>query len=248
MRYKLVALDMDGTVLNEHKQISEQNADAIRQAVDNGVVVMFSTGRGIQNITAYVEQLELQAPIVAVNGGEVWKAPGMLHSRKALQPDVVKSLYEKAVQEDAWYWAYTPDGLMTKDTWRELPWEEQQWLKFGFYSKEEQKLRGIQSWIEAMGELEVTNSHPTNLELNPKGVSKASGLSEVCALLGIQMSEVVAVGDSMNDYAMIRAAGLGVAMGNAQEELKRIASRVTSSNVEHGVAEVLHYVLACNKE
>lgn len=57
MRYKLVALDMDGTVLNEHKQISEQNADAIRQAVDNGVVVMFSTGRGIQNITAYVGDL-----------------------------------------------------------------------------------------------------------------------------------------------------------------------------------------------
>lgn len=161
-----------------------------------------------------------------------------MHSRKALRPDVVKSLYEKAIQEDTWYWAYTPDGLMTKDTWRSRCGKSKEWLKFGFYSKEEQKLRGIQSWIEAMGELEVTNSHPTNLELNPKGVSKASGLSEVCALLGIQMSEVVAVGDSMNDYAMIQAAGLGVAMGNAQEELKRIANRVTASNVEHGVAEV----------
>lgn len=85
----------------------------------------------------------------------------------------------------------------------------------------------------------MTNSHPCNIELNPKGVSKASGLKEVCRRLGIDMSEVVAVGDSLNDLAMIREAGLGVAMGNAQEEVKKAADWTTVTNEEDGVAEVI---------
>jgi hydroxymethylpyrimidine pyrophosphatase-like HAD family hydrolase len=85
----------------------------------------------------------------------------------------------------------------------------------------------------------VTNSHPCNLEINPIGISKASGIEEVCRLIGISMSEVVAMGDSLNDMAMIKAAGLGVAMGNAQEELKAAADLVTVTNNEHAVAKII---------
>src|SRR5690606_2824056 len=92
--------------------------------------------------------------------------------------------------------------------------------------------------------LEVTNSHPHNLECNPKDVNKAAGIQEVCQLLGIQMSEVVAIGDSMNDEAMIRSAGLGVAMGNAQASIKNIADITTATYLENGVARVIRdYVL-----
>ncbi|MDF2963402.1 MAG: Cof-like hydrolase, partial [Paenibacillus sp.] len=98
--------------------------------------------------------------------------------------------------------------------------------------------------LEAWGVLEITNSHPLNLELNPKGINKASGIRQVCSLLGIGMSQVIAMGDSLNDESMIREAGLGVAMGNAQDEVKEFADVITATNEEHGVAKIIEqYVL-----
>lgn len=74
---------------------------------------------------------------------------------------------------------------------------------------------------------------------NPAGVTKASGLAEVCRVLGIGMEQAVAVGDSLNDLAMIKEAGLGVAMGNAQEAVKQAADEVVAGNEEDGVAEAI---------
>jgi len=97
----------------------------------------------------------------------------------------------------------------------------------------------LRSMAEEMDCFEITNSHPANLEFNPKGVNKAAGLRQVCQLYGLSMDEVVAMGDSLNDIAMIREAGLGVAMGNAQEEVKRAADMIALSNTEDGVAHLI---------
>lgn len=84
----------------------------------------------------------------------------------------------------------------------------------------------------------------TNLEINPAGISKASGIAEVCDLLGITLEQVVAVGDSLNDMAVIQAVGLGVAMGNAQDTVKEAADVVVASNNDDGIVEVIRdYVL-----
>lgn len=116
---------------------------------------------------------------------------------------------------------------------------DSEWLKFGFYTENEVNRKAIYQAIASWDAIEMTNSHPFNIECNPKGINKASGLREVCKLYGINMSEVVAIGDSLNDVAMIREAGLGVAMGNAQEEVKKIADIVTATNDEDGVARVI---------
>ncbi|MBO9605664.1 MAG: HAD hydrolase family protein [Paenibacillaceae bacterium] len=145
---------------------------------------------------------------------------------------------ELAVTSDTRYWGYTPEGDFNKDNWPDDP-ASAQWLKFGFSSLDGEKPRIIRATLESWGGLEITNSSPYNLELNPIGISKASGVSEVCRLLGIGMHEVIAVGGSLNDIAMIRAAGLGIAMGNAQDEVKRVADAVTATNDEDGVAEVI---------
>ena len=100
-------------------------------------------------------------------------------------------------------------------------------------------MQRIREIVESWGTLEITNSHPSNIELNPLGISKASGVEAVCQLLGIRMSEVIAMGDSENDITMIREAGLGVAMGNAQDEVKRIADITTVTNNEHAVAKII---------
>lgn len=234
---------MDGTLLNEEKQVSPANREAIYAALEAGVTVIFSTGRGVQSALPYAEELKLETPIVSVNGSEVWKAPHDLLKRTLLDLDLVRRMYDLAIEHDTWYWAYSVEGMYNRDNWAE-DITKPQWLKFGFYTENKESLEIIRGELARWGELEITNSHPDNLELNPKGISKASGIEEVCKLLGIEMSQVIAMGDSENDIAMIRAAGLGVAMGNAQDGVKRIADLVTATNDEDGVAKIIReYVL-----
>jgi HAD superfamily hydrolase (TIGR01484 family) len=243
-KYKLIALDMDGTLLNEEKLISMPNRKAILSAMEAGVTVIFSTGRGVQSAMPYVEELGLKTPIVAVNGSEVWKAPGELLKRHLLSAELVRKLHEVAVKYDTWWWAYAVSGMFNTERWTD-DIDGIEWLKFGYYTEDAAVLSEIRSTVEAWDVFEITNSHPSNIELNPKGVSKASGIEEVCQILGIHMSEVIAMGDSENDIAMIRAAGLGVAMGNAQEGVKLIADITTVTNEEHAVARIINdYILA----
>ena len=98
----------------------------------------------------------------------------------------------------------------------------------------------VQKELQERGEFELSNSTPTNIEVNPAGINKARGLTLVCERLGIEMKNVMAVGDSLNDLAMIAEAGLGIAMGNAQEVVKKAAAWVTSTNNEDGVALAIH--------
>lgn len=244
---KLVALDMDGTLLNDRQEVSKENAKWIRKALDAGIVVSFATGRGYESALPYAEQLGLEGPMITVNGGEVWARPGVLHKRSLLPLPVLKRLHELALKNpECWYWAYTTMNVYNKENWSEIASavEEQHWLKFGYYTEDKPALQAILKETSAWGGLEITNSSPSNLEMNPEGVTKASALREVCALLGIGMSEVAAMGDSLNDIAMIRQAGLGVAMGNAQDEVKAAADAVNVTNEEDAVARLMQdYVL-----
>ncbi|MEW9700677.1 Cof-type HAD-IIB family hydrolase [Paenibacillus sp. SI8] len=240
--YKLIALDMDGTLLNEDKQISTENREAIHAAIEAGKTVIMSTGRGVQSAMPYVKELGLSTPIVAVNGSEVWESPEKLLSRKLLATETVRSLHSLAQKYDVWWWAYAVEGIFNRES-ESMEMEDLHWLKFGYYTENLEKLKQIRETVEGWGTLEITNSHPCNLELNPLGISKASGVDAVCQLLGIEISEVIAMGDSENDITMIRAAGLGVAMGNAQDEVKRIADLTTVTNEEHAVAKIIHQYL-----
>jgi len=239
--YRLIALDMDGTLLNEEKQVSEENRKWIAEAEKAGITVIFSTGRGRQSAMPYMELLGLTGPMVAVNGSEVWKEPGKLHKREPMPVEWIRELRQLALHYDVWYWSYAVEGIFNRENWpvTDGAVESMTWLKFGYYTENAAKLPAIRETLEGCGKLEITNSHPCNLELNPKGITKASGLREVCSILGLDMSQVIAMGDSVNDLSMIREAGLGVAMGNAQELIKAEADIVTASNEEDGVARVI---------
>ncbi|UHA74629.1 Cof-type HAD-IIB family hydrolase [Paenibacillus sp. 481] len=237
-KYKLLALDMDGTVLDDDHNISSETVAAIQDARAAGVTVMFSTGRALQNAMSYIEQLQLDAPVVTVNGSEVWRNPHELHVRHLLERDAMKKMVQLSETYDSWFWAYSTERLYNRENWN-ADIDSEQWLKFGYFTEDEQKLQHILTELRAMGGLELTNSSLQNIEINPRGISKASGIRSVCELLGLDMSQVVAVGDSLNDLAVIQQAGLGVAMGNAQDEVKEAADVVVSTNNEHGVAQVI---------
>ncbi|KQX45285.1 Cof-type HAD-IIB family hydrolase [Paenibacillus sp. Root444D2] len=236
--YKLIALDMDGTLLDDDKKISVENREAIQEATKAGKIVIMSTGRGAVSAMPYIQELGLNSPLVVVNGSEVWESPSKLLKRTLLPVDTVRNLHSLAQTHDCWWWAYSVQGVFNRES-ETMDIDSQEWLKFGYFTENMEKLQQIRDIVEGWGTLEITNSHPSNIELNPLGISKASGVETVCQLLGISMSEVIAMGDSENDIAMIREVGLGVAMGNAQDEVKRIADITTVTNNEHAIAKVI---------
>lgn len=244
---KLVALDMDGTLLNEQSEISSENAHWIRKAIDAGILVCFATGRGFQSALPYAEQLKLDTPMITVNGGEIWRRPHVLHKRSLMPAGDIKRLHEVALRnEECWFWAYTVEDIYNKEKWIKPAggYDDHHWLKFGYYTEDDAMRERILEEVSGWGGMEITNSSPWNLELNPEGVSKATALRELCKVLGLDMSQVAAMGDSMNDIAMIREAGIGVAMGNAQDAVKAAADAVAVTNNEHAVAQLIRdYVL-----
>lgn len=245
MKYKLLALDMDGTLLNDNHEISPKTVEWIHKAVAAGVHVCFSTGRSFNEAISYGEQLGLSTPMITVNGSEVWRAPYDLYHREMMDKELVRKMIALAKKTSSWFWAYSVEGSYNERNWNDELIETQQWLKFGYTSEDSAIRHQLITELQDMGGLEITNSSPWNLEVNPKGINKASGIGVVCKdLLGIEMSEVVAVGDSLNDLAAIQAAGLGVAMGNAQETVKELADVVTASNNEDGIALIIRdYIL-----
>ena len=242
-KYKLIALDMDGTLLDPHSRITARAKEWIGKAGDAGVTVCMATGRGLALIVPFMRELDLYTPIVAANGSEIWRNPDELDSRSVLEPSDVEFMYELSVKYESWFWANGVNSEYNRNHWiGDVRSDE--WLKFGYYTDNDKARLSIIDELTARGGLELSNSDPNNIEVNPSGVHKAFGVRRVCELVGCTMDEVVAMGDSLNDLELIRQAGLGIAMGNAQQAVKEAADAVTATNAQDGVAEAIRrYVL-----
>jgi hydroxymethylpyrimidine pyrophosphatase-like HAD family hydrolase len=242
VNWRLIALDMDGTSLINHRYVSDENRKWLYKAREAGIEFTFATGRHIKGIlTDLVRELEIRVPIVTMNGSEVWTPQGELLMRHALSADDVAWLHSLAKRYGAGFWAGAVDRPYNMD---EFPvrFREHTWLKFGFFAHDGDVIAAL--WKELdNGRFELSNSDPLNIEVNPLGVTKAAGLQVVADYIGIDPSQVVAIGDSLNDLPMIRWAGLGIAMGNAQPEVKAEADWVTTSCDEHGVAYAVDQLL-----
>ncbi|GHH96815.1 Cof-type HAD-IIB family hydrolase [Neobacillus kokaensis] len=234
---KLIALDMDGTLLRNNHEISEANRKAIKEAQEKGVKVVLSTGRSYQTCHPHADALGLDSYLVTVNGSEVWDENRQLIRRTVMKPEYIERMWGLAKQYKTSFWA-----INTERNWRdEMPEDlnSVEWMKFGFHINDEAALKTIYEQLVEGDEFELSNSAPNNIEVNCKGINKARGLELVCSMLGIEMNNVMAVGDSLNDLIMIKEAGIGVAMGNAQDTLKQAADWITSSNEEDGVAKAI---------
>ncbi|EHB66046.1 MULTISPECIES: Cof-type HAD-IIB family hydrolase [Paenibacillus] len=237
-KYKLIALDLDGTLLTDEKQITQETKRWLQYAIDHGVKVMFSTGRGLQTAQGLWDELGLDSPMVLLNGAEIWEGPGRLKKRVFLPRDTVRNIHAIASERGEWYWGYSVESLTGDKEWTPEMFERD-WMKFGIGSHEQQKLAEIKEELLRWGTLEVTRSAPTNMEISVKGTTKESGVQEVCQMLGLSMSDVIAMGDSDNDAKLLKAAGLGVAMANGEDYIKSIADVMTATNNEDGVAQAI---------
>ncbi|MEK4220193.1 MULTISPECIES: Cof-type HAD-IIB family hydrolase [unclassified Bacillus (in: firmicutes)] len=239
---KLIAIDMDGTLLNDEQLISDENRNAIREAEDKGVYVVISTGRTLMTCRELAESLKLSSFLITANGSEIWDSNFNLVERNLLHTDHIKMMWDLRNKHNTNFWASTVNKV-----WRgEFPENitDHEWLKFGFDIEDDDIRNEVLAELRKNKELEITNSSPTNIEVNALGINKAAALAKVSEKLGFTMENVMAMGDSLNDIAMIKEAGLGVAMGNAQDVVKETADWITDTNIEDGVAKAIrHWVL-----
>lgn len=235
---KLIALDMDGTLLNDDHEVSKNNREAIQKAQQKGVDVVICTGRSLMACETYAQELQLTSYIVTGNGSEIWHTSGQLIERNLLKSELIDMMWKLRNEHNTNHWAASISKVWKNDMPEDILNDE--WLKFGFETKNNEIREMIFNLLSENPELEVSNSSLTNIEINAAGVNKAVALTKLCTFLNIEMDNVLAVGDSLNDMAMIKEAGCGVAMGNAQPTVKEFSDWVTSTNNEDGVADAIH--------
>lgn len=266
---KLVAIDLDGTLLNNKKEISARNKAAIAKAKAQGVKVVVCTGRPLSAIHPFLAELNLEEPgdySVTFNGGLVQRNDtGEIIEKNHLGFDELQCLIELAqsldlpldiLSEEKVY--HLPTSAVNESLYATMnPLLTHFWVGLDeldperVYNKAvigfdqvflDQQIKKIP--VEIREQFEVIKSREMLLEFMPKGVTKAYGLSLLTRDLGLEPANVMGIGDEENDLSMLHYAGLGVAMANATEEVKQAADAVTSSNEADGVAQAIEkYVL-----
>jgi len=246
-KYRLLALDLDDTLLTKDKRVSEENRKWIKHAEDAGVIVMFATGRGRQTVKHLLEELKLTGPMVLVNGAEVWANGERLLGRYFIGKEEIRQLHDLATRHNAKFWGYSADSLTQMRDWTEEMFDKE-WLKFGIRQDDLPIIEQLREQAKKLPNVEITRSATVNMEVSLKGISKESGVRKVCEHFNIEMDEVMAMGDNLNDYQLIKSAGLGVAMGNADPKLKEVADVITDHHEKDGVAKAIQRYLFTSDE
>lgn len=266
---KLIAFDLDGTFLYTDKSVPEENLRALEAAAANGTYIVPASGRIYSGIPEAIRALPFVRYCVTINGAYVYDAlrdenlrtaeiPASLALRVYAYADTQPVIYDcykdnwgfmtRSMYERAEEYVTNPGILRLVKTLRtpveSLPdmLREQgtPLQKIQLYVKDmEDKPRIIAELREKFPEVCVTSSLPFNIEINSAAASKGQALAALCEHLGIAPEETLAFGDGTNDCDMLRYAGTGVAMANADEEVKRAADYIAESNDDCGVAKTI---------
>lgn len=259
MNYKLVVCDMDGTLLTSNHKISDYTADIIKEVEDKGIKFMIATGRPYLDARHYRDSLKLRSYLITSNGARahdddnnpivVENIPKEL-VKKLLSYDVGKDIHRNIYIGNDWIIEYEIDGLV--EFHRESgysfnidnldKYKNSEAAKVFFLGKDHE-IENLEKNMEKEFEndLSITISSPFCLEFMKKGVNKAETLKKVLKLLNIKPEEVIAFGDSMNDYEMLSLVGKPFIMGNANQRLIDALPNVevVRNNNEDGIGEKL---------
>lgn len=263
MAIKLVAIDLDDTLLDPQLQISQHCLEAVRQVQKKGVLVTLATGRMYSSALPYARLLQVDVPLITYQGALVKNSLSheILYNKPVpfVEAVEVMNFFHRA---GVHYHCYFDDQLCMERLTRDGQEYSQlagvkpvlidnlietartrETLKILSVVHDKQKISQLQDQLREKypeDHLNITRSKPYYLEVMHPQATKGDALQVVAAHYGITRDQVMAFGDSYNDLAMIEWAGLGVAMGNARDEVKQVASYVTHSNEEEGVAEALY--------
>ena len=250
MKYKLLVLDVDGTLLNDKKEITPRTHAALLKAQQMGVHVVLASGRPTNGVQPLAEALELNhygGFILSYNGGQIINAQtGELMFEKRIDPAMIPYLNRKAKENGFAIFTYHKDYILTDSPENKHVQEEAELNKMRIIgvenfpeavdfapckciltSDDENNLVGLENhWKKRLdGVLEAFRSEDYFLEVAPHFINKGNTLAVLMEMLNITTEEVVAIGDGVADVSMLQLAGTGVAMGNARDSVKAPISR-----------------------
>jgi Cof subfamily protein (haloacid dehalogenase superfamily) len=263
--YKLVAIDLDDTLLNDDREISEATKISLADAAAQGIIITLATGRMYASAAKIAKQLSLNVPLITYQGALVKNSiDGHILYERLVPPDITEWIYSYCVKNGLHLQAYVDDQLYVV--------EENQFIRnyselsnipyhvapdfSSIIARPQTKLLIIDmpEKLDRIGddfrntlgtEAHITKSKPNFLEImHPEG-TKGNALRYLAKHYNCPMEATIAIGDSWNDHDMVEIAGLGVAMANAVEPLKLIADFITTSNNQDGVKLVIdQYILS----
>ncbi len=269
--YKMICIDIDGTLIKPDHTLSSETVKAIRRARDKGVMVVLSTGRMYRSARLYADELELDFPIISANGSYVKdKATNEVIYEQNLSKDdlnFITGVLDKYgvkinfYNNDTMYISEHRDYVTRYEALsKTLPPEKRIEIKyitkdypmnefieeFGGYIQKgivfphQGIISSIRNEVAENKLLKVVSSDVDNIEFTSHLADKGLGVLALAKAKNIKPSEIICVGDSENDLSMLKIAGLPVAMGNAIPLLKEVASYVTDTNVNDGVAKMIN--------
>ena len=275
MRYRLLALDVDGTLLDPTGQLRSTVRHAVLAVQQRGVRVVLCTGRRFRTARPIAQALQIPGPLIVHNGALVKDcASGTTLLQRSMSPDVHQEAVEllRTLSTPMLYVDAFDDNvdIVTEPVHRAHPFQREYLqdalphcrivetlatppahgvllMSIMADSESVQALRPVLA--QRLGQrgyvhmLTNTNYQGSILEVLQAGVSKWQALEQLASQEGIQTAEIMAVGDDRNDMAMLRYAGLGVAMGNAAADVQAVADVVTGSNADDGLAQALEHFL-----
>ncbi|MBL7132567.1 MAG: HAD family phosphatase [Phycisphaerae bacterium] len=265
MRVRLVAIDIDGTLLNSAKQITDATAAILRAARQQaGVHIVLATARPPRSVMSIYNQLELDTPLINYNGALVYDPPAgrvLMHSPIACKTsrqiiDLARSVYPEVVVSaeilDRWYTDRFDPAYVTETGKRFRPnvvapvsqWLTQAVTKLLLLGEPE-KLKKLAGAIATkfLHQVTIVQTEWELLQITHATVSKAQALRVVAAQLSVSSEEVMAIGDNANDVGMLKWAGIGVAMGNAPASVIAAADYVTDHHDADGAAKAIHEII-----
>lgn len=264
--YRMIALDIDGTLLNSKKEVTPACAEAVREAAAAWKTVVFCTGRAVSELEEFFPLLpDIRWAVFASGAGlydiEKRKTFAMrgiprpdadavlaLAKTKDLMPqlvigdrDVIQSSHMERLEHfhmGIYRPLYERAMTLVPDVYAYAAACREDFLKINLYHADPQERVRTRRQLEHLS-MEKVYSEVSSLECSAMGVSKGSGLLRLCDVLRVPASACIAVGDADNDIPMIQAAGLGVAMGNAAENVRAAAGRVVADCDHDGCAEAI---------
>lgn len=271
---RLIAFDLDGTLLTTEKELTPENRAALERAAEAGIVLVPATGRFYGAIPENVRSLPFLRYFITINGASVWDAREGRALLRAEIPwrravalmeylDSLPVIYDCYMDDWGWItrshydraadFAPNPHALdMLQRMRTPVPELKAHLAQVGhdvqkvmmFFRDPALRLWALEDLKTRFPDLAVTSSIPRNVELNSLEARKGVALERLAARLGIPIAETMAFGDDLNDVSMLRAAGLGVAMANAGPEAKAAADWITDSCEESGVGRAIERLLA----
>ena len=266
MKYKMLALDLDGTLLNSQKQITQPTVDAINRLLERGVNVVFASGRNLPEMRDIRRVLDKIRYGIQISGGLVFDfAEDKVIAVRPVPFETIMTIIDVGLDERAMIHLHTVRDSIA----RQADIDRMSDFHMGIYQPMFERIcvkvddikrfaidnggevikvnlyhRSAESRQRSLDRLKHLQLEPVlaeafNLEASPRGVTKASGLIELCAHLNIPLEQTVAIGDAPNDREILQTAGLGIAMGNADDDIKKIAGFVTLDNDHDGIAHAI---------